>query len=430
MKASWEKTEKNRGVLTIETDETAVAQALDKAFKKVVKQVNVPGFRKGKVPRMVFERRFGVDALYQDALDFLLPDAYEAAIEETGISPVDRPDIDIEQMEKGKTLIFKATVTVKPEVTLGQYRELAVPEKDFIVTEEDVNQDLEQKQKQQGELEPIEDGVVENSDHVVIDFEGSVDGEAFEGGQAENYSLEIGSNTFIPGFEDQLIGLKIEEERNVEVTFPEEYNAAHLAGKDAIFKVKLHEIKRLSLPALDDDFAQDISEFDTLDELKADTKKRLEETKAKEKEDFIRNELVDQATNNAEMEVPQAMVDREVDQLMHQFEHQLSYQGLNLDMYRQFTGQSEADIKEKFVEDANKKVRSALVLEAIANEEGIKVSEEDIEEEVVRISKEMDREIPEIKKLLEAQGGADSLNEQLLVKKTIDLLVLSSKNTA
>lgn len=430
MKASWEKTETNRGVLTVETDEQSVAEALDQAFKKVVKKVNVPGFRKGKVPRVIFERHFGVESLYQDALDILLPKAYEEAIEETGITPVDRPDIDIEQLEKGKSLIFKATVTVKPEVKLGQYRELEVPEKDFSVTDEAVDEEIERMRKQQGELEVVEDEPVQEGDTVIIDFTGYVDDEPFEDGSAEKYTLEVGSGTFIPGFEDQIVGMKAEEERDVKVTFPEDYNASHLAGKDAVFKVKLHEIKRLNLPELDDEFAQDVSEFDTLEELKADVRKRLEENKEKEKEEYIRNELVKLATENAEVEVPHVMIHHEMDHMLQHFEQQLSFQGMNLDMYRQFTGQSEEEIKEKFHDDAEQKVRSSLVLEAIAKEENIEVTEEDIEAEINRLAEEMEREVEDIKKLLDAQGGTGALEDQLKTKKTIDLLVLSSKNTA
>jgi trigger factor len=430
MKASWEKTEKNRGVLTVETDEQAVAKALDQAFKKVVKKVNVPGFRKGKVPRVIFEKRFGVEALYQDALDILLPEAYEAAVKETGIEPVDRPEIDIEQLEKGKPLIFKATVTVKPEVKLGEYKGLEVEEKDFSVKPEDVDAELEKMRKQQGQLEVVEDGTVEKGDRVIIDFEGFIDGEAFEGGKAENYTLEIGSGTFIPGFEDQLVGMKLGEEKDVEVTFPEDYHAKELAGKPAVFKVKLHEIKRLNLPELDDEFAQDVSEFDTLAELKADIEKNLNEKAEKEKENYIRNELVELAAKNAEVDIPEVMIDHEVENMLHQFEQRLMYQGLNLDLYAQFTGQDKDAIKEQFKEDAEKRVRANLVLEAIAKAENIEVTEEEIEQEIKDMAKEMGREVDDVRRILEAQGAMESVKEQLRVKKTIDLLVSNSKNKA
>lgn len=430
MKASWEKTEKNQGILTVETDEQTVAKALDQAFKKVVKKVNVPGFRKGKVPRQIFEKKFGVEALYQDALDILLPEAYEAAVKETGIEPVDRPEIDIEQLEKGKSLIFKANVTVKPEVTLGQYKGLEVPEKDFSVSPEDVDAELQKMQKQQGQLVVVEEGSAENGDRVIIDFEGFVDGEAFEGGKAEGYNLEVGSGSFIPGFEDQLIGLKAGEEKDVEVTFPQDYHAAELAGKQAVFKVKLHEIKRLNLPELDDEFAQDVSEFDTLDELKADIEKKLQEKADKEKESYVRNQLVEQAAGNAEVEIPQVMIDHEVEHMLRRFEQQLSYQGFNLEMYAQLTGQDVDSLKEQFKGDAEKKVRADLVLEAIAKAENIEVSDEEVEQEINQAAEEMNRDAAELRRLYEAQGIMDSLKQSLLIKKTIDLLVSSSENKA
>ncbi|MBD1371816.1 trigger factor [Hazenella sp. IB182357] len=430
MKASWEKTEKNTGILTVETDEQAVVDALNQAFKKVVKKVNVPGFRKGKVPRSLFEQRFGVESLYQDALDILLPVAYEEAVKETEIFPVDRPEIDIEQLEKGKTLIFKATVTVKPEVTLGEYKGLEVPEKDFTVTAEAVEEELTNMQKQQGQLEVVESGAVENGDRVIIDFAGSVEGVAFEGGTAEQYTLEIGSGSFIPGFEDQMIGMNLGDEKDIEVTFPEEYHVEDLAGKPAVFKVKLHEIKRLNLPELDDEFAQDVSEFDTLEELKADTEKKLQEKAEKEKESYIRNELVEKAAQNAEVEIPEVMIESETEQMLNQFAQQLSYQGLNLEMYAQFTGQDQEQLKEQFKGDAEKKVRANLVLEAIGKAENLEPSTEDIDQEMEDMAQQMSRDVEEIRKLVDAQGALESIKDQLRMKKTIDLLVSVSQNKA
>jgi trigger factor len=430
MKATWELTGKSQGVLTVETDEQAVAKALDQAFKKVVKKVVVPGFRKGKVPRAIFEKRFGVEALYQDALDILLPEAYEAAVKETGIEPVDRPEIDIEQLEKGKPLIFKATVTVKPEVKLGQYKELEVEEKDFSVKPEDVDAELERMRKSQGQLIAVEDGTIEKGDRIILDFEGFIDGEAFEGGKAEKYNLEVGSGTFIPGFEDQLIGMKAGEEKEIQVTFPEDYHVENLAGKPATFKVKVHEIKRLSLPELDDEFAQDVSEFDTLEELKADIENKLKERREQEKESHIRNELVEKASANAEVEIPDVMIEHETEQMLRQFAQNLAYQGLTLDMYKQFTGQDEKALKEQFKGDAEKRVRANLVLEAIAKAENIEVTDEDVEQEIKQMAEQMERDVAEVKQLLERQGAIDSVKEQLLIKKTVDLLVSTSKNKA
>lgn len=430
MKASFEKKDNSQVVLTVETTEEKVAAALDQAFKKVVKKVNVPGFRKGKIPRPLFEKRFGVESLYQDALDILLPEAYEEAIQETGIQPVNRPEVDVEQLEKGKALIFKATVTVKPEVTLGEYKDLEIEEKDFSVTEEAVQEELKKMQKQQGTLEPIEDGLVENGDNVVIDFEGFVDGVAFEGGKGENYSLEIGSNSFIPGFEEQLIGMALGEERDIDVSFPEDYRAADLAGKPATFRVKLHEIKRLNLPELDDEFAQDVSEVETLTELKKDIEHKLEERLNKEQEEYIRNQVVELAANNADVEIPPVMIDHEVEHMYSHFVQNLSYQGLNIDLYTQLTGQSESDIKAQMKEDATKKVRADLVIEAISEAEQVEVSDEDVEAEIVQTANEMNRDVDEVRDIIKKQGNIDSLRDSLKRKKTIDLLVLNRKNTA
>lgn len=430
MKASWEKTETNKGVLTVETDEQTVAKALDMAFKKVSAKVNIPGFRKGKVPRKLFEQRFGVESLYQDALDIMLPEAYEAAVLETGIEPVDRPEVDVEQIEQGKPMIFKATVTVKPEVKLGDYKGLQVEEKDYSVSADDVDSELERMQKQQGVLKSVEDAPAEKGDKVIIDFEGFKDGVAFEGGKGENYTLELGSNSFIPGFEDQLIGVKAGEEKKVEVTFPEEYHAEDLAGQPATFEVKVHEVKRTELPELDDEFAQDVSEFETFAELKADVESKLNEGKQKEKENDLRNQLVELAANNAEVEIPEVMVEHEVGHMLQNFEQQLSYQGLNLELYSQFTGQSTDDLKEQFKADAAKKVRADLVLEAIAKAENLEVTEEELEKELQETADSVKRDVAEVRQILEANGQIDVLKAQLRNKKTIDLLVSESQNAA
>ncbi len=430
MKANWDQNENNRGVLTVEVDEEKLGEALNQAFKKVVKDVNLPGFRKGKVPRPIFEKRFGVEALYQDAVEILVPEAYQSAVEETGIEPVDQPEIDIEQLEKGTPFIFKATVTVKPEVKLGDYKGLEVPEKDFSVTEEDVEAELKRMQERQGQLNPVEEGTVEEKDRVTLDFEGFVDGESFEGGKAEGYTLEVGSGQFIPGFEEQLIGLKPEEEKEVQVTFPEEYHAEELAGKEAVFHVKVHEIKRLELPQLDDEFAQDVSELDTLDELKKDIENKLREQKSKEEENYKRNSLVEKASELAEIDLPDVMVEHEIDHMLQHFEQQLQMQGINLDQYVQFTGQERSELREQFKEDAEKKVRANLVLEAIAAQENVEVSEEETEAEVKKLAEEMGRDTEEIRKLLEAQGAFVQIRDEVKIRKTIDLLVSNSKNAA
>lgn len=430
MKASWEKTENNQGVLTVEVDGETVEKALNQAFRKVVKRVTVPGFRKGKVPRAIFERRFGVEVLYEDALDILLPDAYASAVKETGIEPVDRPEIEIEQMEKGKPLIFKATVTVKPEVKLGEYKGLEVPKKDFEVKPEDVDAELEAMRKRQGQLEAVEDGTVEKGDRVIIDFEGIIDGKPFEGGKADGFSLEVGSGRMIPGFEDQLIGMKPGEEKTITVTFPEDYHVKELSGKEASFRIKLHEIKRLRLPELDDEFAQDVSEFDTLEELKKDIENKLKERAKREEEEYRRNQLVEMAAANAEIDLPPVMVEREIDHMLEHFEQHLRFQGMNLEMYKQFSGKDDKALREEFREEAEKKVRANLVLEAIAKEENLEVTDEEIDEELEKLAEQLNQSKDEVRRLLEERDGLEGIKNQLLTRKAVDLLVSNSKNAA
>ncbi|MEC3811937.1 trigger factor [Bacillus altitudinis] len=421
MSVKWEKQEGNEGVLTVEVDAETFNKALDDAFKKVVKQVSIPGFRKGKVPRGLFEQRFGVESLYQDALDILLPVEYPKAIDEAGIEPVDRPEIDVEKIEKGESLIFTAKVTVKPEVKLGDYKGLNVEKDDTSVSDEDVQEELKAMQNRQAELVVKEEGAIENGDTVVLDFEGFVDGEAFEGGKAENYSLEVGSGSFIPGFEEQLVGLEAGAEKDVEVTFPEEYHAEGLAGKPAVFKVKIHEIKAKELPALDDEFAKDVDEeVETIAELTEKTKKRLEEAKENEAEGKLREELVAKASENAEVDVPQAMVDTELDRMMKEFEQRLQMQGMNLELYFQFSGQDEDALKEQMKEDAAKRVKSNLTLEAIAAAEDLQVSDEEVEEELSKMAEAYNMPVENIK---QAIGSTEAMKEDLKVRKAIDFLV-------
>ncbi|MCY8118423.1 trigger factor [Bacillus spizizenii] len=421
MSVKWEKQEGNEGVLTVEVDAETFKTALDDAFKKVVKQVSIPGFRKGKIPRGLFEQRFGVEALYQDALDILLPVEYPKAVEEAGIEPVDRPEIDVEKIEKGESLIFTAKVTVKPEVKLGDYKGLGIEKDDTAVTDEDVQNELKTLQERQAELVVKEEGAVEEGNTVVLDFEGFVDGEAFEGGKAENYSLEVGSGSFIPGFEDQLVGLEAGAEKDVEVTFPEEYHAEELAGKPAVFKVKIHEIKAKELPELDDEFAKDIDEeVETLAELTEKTKKRLEEAKENEADAKLREELVLKASENAEIDVPQAMVDTELDRMLKEFEQRLQMQGMNLELYTQFSGQDEAALKEQMKEDAEKRVKSNLTLEAIAKAENLEVSNEEVDAELTKMAEAYNMPVENIK---QAIGSTDAMKEDLKVRKAIDFLV-------
>lgn len=428
MSAKWEKLEGNQGVLTIEVDAETVSQALDTAFKKVVNKVNVPGFRKGKVPRKMFEQRFGVESLYQDAIDVMLPEAYGKALEETGIEPVDYPEIDVQQMEKGKTMIFTATVTVKPEVQLGEYKGLEVEEQDTTVTDEDVEAELKNLQEKNAELVVKEDGEVANGDTVVIDFEGFVDGEAFDGGQADNYSLSIGSGQFIPGFEEQIVGMKAGEEKDVNVSFPEEYHAPELAGKPAVFKVNLHEIKYKELPELDDEFAKDVDdEVETLDELKAKLKEKLQGDKEHQAKHAKEDAVIGKAVGNATVDIPEAMIKSETDRMMKEFEQRLQMQGLNLELYFQFSGQDENALREQMKTDAEGRVKTNLVLEAIVAAENIEVTDADIDAEYENIGKMYNMPAEEVKKML---GSNDYVAEDLKMRKAIDFLVENSKVSA
>ncbi|MCE7793460.1 trigger factor [Salipaludibacillus sp. CUR1] len=428
MSAKWEKKEGNSGVLTVEVNSERVDSALDEAFKKVVKKVNVPGFRKGRVPRPIFEQRFGVEALYQDALDILLPQAYSEAVEESGIEPVDRPDIDIDEMEKGKPLVFTATVTVKPEVNLGEYKGLEVEDQSSEVTDEEVDEELTKLQEKHADLVAVEDGQVEKGDTVVFDFEGFVDGEPFEGGKAENYSLEIGSGQFIPGFEDQLVGVKSGEEAEVNVEFPEDYHSAELAGKPAKFEVKVHDIKRKDLPELDDELAKDVNEeLESFEDLKKDVRTKLEEAKKQEADTAMKDTLVEKASENAEIEIPEAMVDTEVNRMLEEFGQRLQAQGMSLDMYYQFAQTDEEGMKAQFQDDAKKRVRMNLTLEAIAETENLEASDEDVEKEINQMAEMYQRSADEIKQILDMQGGTDNLKGDLKVRKAIDFLVDNSK---
>lgn len=425
MTAKWEKLEANVGLLTVEVEASEVDKGLDAAFKKVVKTINVPGFRKGKLPRPIFEQKFGIEALYNDALDVILPEAYSQAVQEVGIEPVDRPEVDVEQMEKGKTLIFKAKVTVKPEVKLGEYKGLEVEETDATVTDEDVQAELTTLQERQAELVVKEDGTVQQGDTAVIDFEGFVDGVAFEGGKGENYPLEIGSGSFIPGFEEALIGTKSGIETDVNVTFPEEYHSADLAGKAATFKVTVHEIKSKELPELNDEFAKDVNdEVETLEALKAKIKADLEESKKAQAEGSLRDALVQKAADNAEVEIPEVMFESQVDRMVKDFEQRIAQQGLNLDLYYQFTGTKEEDLRGQMRTDAEARVKIDLTIDAIIEAEKIEATEEEVNEELARLSEMYNVPSDQLVVML---GGTDAVRDDIQIRKAVEFLVDSRK---
>jgi len=431
MNVSWEKIEKNRGVLTVEVEADKFTAALDKAFKKVVGKVSVPGFRKGKVPRAIFEKRFGVESLYQDAVDILLPEAYSEAVQQAGITPVDTPEINIEQIEKGQAFKFTATVDVKPEVELGEYKGIEVEDQAVFVSEEDVNAELTKMQERHAELVVLEEGeAAQEGDTAIIDFEGFKDGVAFPGGKGENHSLVLGSGSFIPGFEEQVIGMKKGEEKEINVTFPEEYHSEELAGQPAVFKVKVNDIKRKVLPELDDEFAKDVSEFDTLDELKKDIEATLLKRKEEERKRYIENTVVTKAAEAAQVEIPQGMIRTEVDNMLRDYDMRLRQQGLNLDLYYQFTGQTEEQLREQMKADAEIRVRNFLVLEAIAKAENLTVSDEEFEEELAKLAEMYQRSVDEIRAIFTANGTIDDLRNDLLTRKSVQFLVDNSKTVS
>ncbi|HDE7977324.1 TPA: trigger factor [Staphylococcus aureus] len=420
MTATWEKKEGNEGLLTVTVPAEKVNKALDQAFKKVVKQINVPGFRKGKVPRPIFEQRFGVEELYQDAIDILLPDAYGEAIDETDIKPVAQPEVSVTQIEKGKDFIFEATVTVEPEVKLGDYKGLEIEKQETELSDDELQEAIDHSLGHLAEMVVKEDGVVENGDTVNIDFSGSVDGEEFEGGQAEGYDLEIGSGSFIPGFEEQLEGMKVDEEKDVVVTFPEEYHAEELAGKEATFKTKVNEIKFKEVPELTDEIANELdAEANTVDEYKENLRKRLAEQKATDAENVEKEEAITKATDNTTIDIPEAMVNTELDRMVSEFAQRIQQQGLDLQTYFQISGQDESQLREQMKDDAEQRVKTNLTLTAIAEAEKIEATDEDIDKELEKMSKQFNISVEDIKNTL---GNTDIIKNDVRIQKVIDLL--------
>lgn len=420
MTATWEKKEGNEGLLTVTVPAEKVNKALDQAFKKVVKQINVPGFRKGKVPRPIFEQRFGVEALYQDAIDILLPDAYGEAIDETDIKPVAQPEVSVTQIEKGKDFIFEATVTVEPEVKLGDYKGLEIEKQETELSDDELQEAIDHSLGHLAEMVVKEDGVVENGDTVNIDFSGSVDGEEFEGGQAEGYDLEIGSGSFIPGFEEQLEGMKVDEEKDVVVTFPEEYHAEELAGKEATFKTKVNEIKFKEVPELTDEIANELdAEANTVDEYKENLRKRLAEQKATDAVNVEKEEAITKATDNTTIDIPEAMVNTELDRMVSEFAQRIQQQGLDLQTYFQISGQDESQLREQMKDDAEQRVKTNLTLTAIAEAEKIEATDEDIDKELEKMSKQFNISVEDIKNTL---GNTDIIKNDVRIQKVIDLL--------
>lgn len=425
MSVSFENKATNRGVITFTIGQDKIKPALDQAFNKVKKNLNAPGFRKGHMPRAVFNQQFGEEALYEDALNALLPAAYQAAVAELSLDVVAQPKIDIQSMEKGQEWTLTAEVVTKPEVKLGDYKNLEVSvEASKEVTDAEVDEKVERERNNLAEL-IIKEGAAELGDTVVIDFVGSVDGVEFDGGKGENFSLELGSGQFIPGFEDQLVGAKAGETVEVNVTFPEQYQAEDLAGKDAKFVTTVHEVKAKEVPALDDELAKDIDEeVETLDELKAKYRKELESAKEIAFDDAVEGAALELAVANAEIvELPEEMVHDEVHRAMNEFMGNMQRQGISPEMYFQLTGTTEEDLHKQYEADADKRVKTNLVIEAIAKAEGFEASDEEIEKEINDLASEYNMEVEQVRNLL----SADMLKHDIAMKKAVEVVTSTAK---
>lgn len=425
MSTSFENKSTNRGVVTFTIGQDKIKPALDQAFNKVKKDLNAPGFRKGHMPRAIFNQRFGEEALYEDALNAILPEAYEAAIAELGLDVVAQPKVDVKSMEKGQDWEITAEVVTKPEVKLGDYKDLEVSvDASKEVSEDEMTEKIERERKNLAEL-VIKEEAAENGDTVVIDFVGSVDGVEFDGGKGDNFSLELGSGQFIPGFEDQLVGSKAGDEVEVKVTFPEDYQAEDLAGKDAVFATTVHEVKTKEVPELDDELAKDIDEeVETLEELKAKYRKELEAAKEIAYDDAVEGAAIELAVENAEIvELPEEMVHDEVHRAMNEFMGNMQRQGISPEMYFQLTGTSEEDLHKQYEADADKRVKTNLVIEAIAKAEGFEASEEEVEKEITDLAAEYNMDAEQVRSLL----SPEMLQHDIAMKKAIEVITSSAK---
>ena len=426
MSLQVEKLEKNMAKLTIEASAEEFDSAIEKAYLKNRNKINIQGFRKGKAPRAIIEKMYGPSIFYEDAANEIIPEAYEKAANESGLEIVSRPDIDIVQVEKGKPFIFTAEVALKPEVTLGTYKGVEVEKKDVEVTEDEIMAKINRELEQNSRMITVDDRAVQSGDIAVIDFEGFVDGNAFEGGKGEDYSLTIGSHSFIDNFEDQLIGKNTGDEVEVNVTFPEEYQAKELAGKPALFKVKIKEIKLKELPVLDDEFAQDVSEFDTLDEYKENIKATIKETKEKELKTAKENEVVDKIIEKAVMDIPEPMITAQANQIAEDFAQRMKYQGLSIEQYFQYTGMDSKKFFESLRPQAVKRIQSRLVLEAVAKAEKIEVSEEELEKELADMATAYQMEADKLKELI-GEKEREQIKADIAVQKAVDLVVAAAK---
>ena len=421
MSLQVEKLEKNMAKLTVEVPAEEVEAALQNAYLKNRKQISVPGFRKGKVPRQMIEKMYGPEVFYDDAANALIQKAYPQAADECELEIVSRPTVDIVQLEKGKSFIFTAEVAIKPEVTLGQYKGIEVEKADTAATDEEVAAELDKEREANSRTISVEDRAVQDGDMTVIDFEGFVDGEAFEGGKGTDYPLTIGSGAFIPGFEEKLVGAEIGKEVEVDVTFPEEYHAKELAGKPAVFKCTVKEIKVKELPDLDDDFAQDVSDFDTLEEYKADVRKKVEEKKAADAKAKKEDAVIEKIIEGAAMEIPDAMVETQAERMVDEFAQRLQMQGLTMEQYLQFTGGNVQALVEQSKPQALKRIQSRLVLEAVVAAENLTASDEELDAELGRMAEQYKMEVEKLKEMF-TEEDLKSVREDLAIQKAVELV--------
>lgn len=426
MSLKTENLEHNMVKLTIEVSAEEFEKAMQGAYLKAKNKINIPGFRKGKAPRAMIEKMYGAGIFYEDAANALIPEAYDKEIANCDLNIVSQPKIDVVQIEKGKEFIFTAEVAVKPEVTLGEYKGLEVPKAEIEVTEEEIQKEIDKERENNARTIDVDDRAVANGDMIKLDFDGSVDGVPFAGEKAENYDLTVGSGSFIPGFEDQLVGAEIGKELDVTVTFPEEYHAKELAGKEAVFKCKVNEIKVKELPEADDEFAQDVSEFDTLAEYKEDLKKKLTEKKEAAAKNAKETAAVEKAVENAQMDIPAAMIDSQVRNMADDFARRLQSQGLSVEQYFQFTGMTAEKMLEQMRPEAEKRIKNSLTLEAIAAKENFEIADEKVEEELQKMADMYKMEKDKVKELL-GEAGIEQMKGDLKIQAAVDLLRDSAK---
>ena len=430
MLSRWEKIEHNKIKLEIEVAAPEVDDALERAYRSVVQKVSLPGFRKGRVPRRVLEAHFGPAVLHQDALELLIPTAYNEAISQVDEEPIDQPQFDFDTIEPGNPFHFEATVEIMPPVELGAYKGVEVEQEESKLTEEELDEHLQSLREQHARLVAVEDGrEAREGDLAMLDFQGFVDGEPFPGGEAENYSLELGSNTFIPGFEEQVAGMKPEEEKEIEVNFPEDYHEEELAGKEALFKVSLKELKEKQLPHLDDHFIKEISDFETLFDYRVDLRNRLEEAAAARAKSALEESLIEKISDASQVQLPAVLVERQIDRMLGEMDQYLRYQGLTLERFTELSGKTMEELREEKKEEAEKRTKANLVLDAVVKKEGFAVDESEIDAKINELAQSHEDEPERVREIFEKQGRIPLLKEELRIRKAIDLMVQEAKIT-